>query len=47
MYNLSLGTVGRYKINLREGAQPVIKPIRRVPDAIRDKLKETLNSYAN
>lgn len=25
--------------------QPVIRAISRVPDAIRDKLKETLNSY--
>lgn len=40
-----LGTIGKYKIQIKEGAVPVIKPIRRVPQSVKDRLKETLDRY--
>lgn len=40
-----LGLIGNYKIQVQEGAQSVVKPIRRIPIAIRDRLKVTLDNY--
>lgn len=40
-----LGEIGTYKIKVKVNAVPVIKPIRRVPHAIKDRLKETLDNY--
>ncbi|XP_045541877.1 uncharacterized protein LOC123723342 [Papilio machaon] len=42
-----LGTIGTYQIKIVDNAQPVVKPIRRIPLAIKDRLKETLNNYEN
>lgn len=42
-----LGTIGTYQIKIVDDAQPVVKPIRRIPLAIKDRLKETLNNYEN
>lgn len=40
-----LGNIGSYSIKLKESVLPVVKPIRRVPQAIKDRLKNTLESY--
>lgn len=40
-----LGNIGTYKIKVKEESEPVVKPIRRVPHALKDRLKETLRSY--
>lgn len=40
-----LGNIGTYKIKLCDEAIPVIKPIRRVPQAIKDRLKLSLDNY--
>lgn len=40
-----LGEIGTYKLKLRQDAEPVSKPIRRVPEKIKDRLKETLDRY--
>ncbi|XP_045447548.1 uncharacterized protein K02A2.6-like [Melitaea cinxia] len=42
-----LGTIGTYQIKILDDAKPVVKPIRRIPLAIKDRLKETLNNYEN
>nr|XP_022914614.1 uncharacterized protein K02A2.6-like [Onthophagus taurus] len=34
---------GTYKLRLKQGSTPVIKRVRRVPEIIKDRLKETLN----
>lgn len=40
-----LGNIGTYCIKIKEAAQPVVKPIRRVPQAIKERLKDTLSNY--
>ncbi|KAL4718190.1 hypothetical protein ACJJTC_013132 [Scirpophaga incertulas] len=40
-----LGVLGTYQIQVSNEAQPVVKPIRRIPVMVKDKLIKTLNAY--